>query len=205
MISEVATGNMFIIMWAEQMILEVGPDDIKKVQEQTKEAVEEMIKDMPPDQQEAVRSEMLKESGSSEKSFQANATGKTTEISNFLCEEYRVQEDDEIMSIWVTQDTQGLLEAVDMMANEFDALFEMNEDGGFDEWQLIPGKIPVQVKSFSLDLMMGEPVIFVETIIQIKKEKPAAEVFRIPDEAMGFTRSSYMEMMQNMMEVEEDY
>jgi hypothetical protein len=201
MLSDVATGKMLLIIWAQRMIMEVAAEDVENVQEQTNQDIEEMIKDMPPEAQDAIRAEMQQDFGSSDMPVQTSPTGKTQTINNFVCEEYRVQAGEEMKSIWFTRDTQGLLKALDVLSQKYQDVFKMDEEDDFDAWKLIPGNIPIQVKSVSMDYRMGEPTLSVETVTQILKETPPAGVFEITGEAKDFERVSYEDARQNRMDM----
>ena len=52
-------------------------------------------------------------------------------------------------------------------------------------------------------MMMGEPVLFIQSITKIEKKKPSADKFRVPGKKEGFTKGSMMDMMMQIRSKDE--
>lgn len=200
MVSDASSGKITMIMWSQKKVVEINPEDMKQIEEQANQAMEDVIKDMPPEMQEQVRAEMMNEKGgNTSSSYDVLPTGKKEEINGFPCEEYIIQAEEEYTSLWLANDNYGIYNAVKQISAKIEEIFEMSEDNGVDEWQIVPGKIPVQVRSFTYDMMMGDPIVSIQTITKIEKTNPPADKFRVPGEDEGYTKTTYIEMMQQLM------
>lgn len=194
MVSNAKTGMIYVIMWAQKKVMEMKPEDMAKIEEKAKAAAEMVLENLPDEIREQVRAEMEKEGSMPKVKYKAKPTGKKMELYGFNCEEYRVTKEDEFIAVWASGDRSEIVDEVDRITKKFDKLFNTDEDEDIDEWQLVPGKIPVQVKTY-LSEMMGESSVTILTITGIENKKPSAEKFRVPDEKEGFTKGSIMDMM----------
>ena len=80
---------------------------------------------------------------------------------------------------------------------------EDNYGSGMEgNWNLLR-KIPVQVRTYTSSMMMDEPVLFIQSVTKIEKEKPPTNKFRIPGKKEGFTKGSMMDMMMEIMSKDE--
>lgn len=198
MVSDVSTGVIHLIMWSEKKTIEMKSEDMKKMEKQANEAIEAAIKDMPPEMQEQVRAEMNTDKDRPMISFEPFPTGKSADINGYTCYEYRIEREEEMISAWVTNDEYGLMDEVKRLSSKIDEMFSQNEENDFDEWQMVPGKIPIQVISYIYDMIMGDPLINIQTITKIEKQKPPADIFKVPGEDEGFTQATVMETMDQI-------
>jgi frataxin-like iron-binding protein CyaY len=203
MISGTKTGVMHYIMWSPKKIIEIKPEDMDKIAEKSNAAIEKMLENMSPEMQKQVRAEMEKEKNKSAVKYDAQLTGNKMKLNGFNCEEYRVNKNEDVTLIWASNDKFGIIKEINRVSNKFDELFKSSEDEGVDEWQLVPGKIPVQVRTYTSSMMMGEPVLFIQSITKIEKKKPSADKFRVPGKKEGFTKGSMMDMMMEIMPSDE--
>jgi len=170
MISGSKTGVMYYIMWSQKKVIEIKPEDMEKFSEKSNDAIEKMLENMSPEMKEQVRAEMEKEKNKSPSKYDAQLTGKKMKLYGFNCEEYRVNKNEDVVIIWASNDKSGIIKEINCVSNKFDELFKSCEDEGVDEWQLVPGKIPVQVRTNTSSMRMGEPVLFIQSITKIEKK-----------------------------------
>lgn len=199
MVSDAETGVMSTIMWEQQKVLEMSSGDMAAMEDKSKAMADKMLEKLPLDMREQVIAEMEKEKNKSQITYNARPTGKKKKLYGFDCEEYRVNNDEEVITIWASADKLGITKEVKRFSERFDKLFNTGDDEGFNEWELISGKIPIQVRRLSSSMEMGEPVVVIQTITKIDNKKPPAEKFRVPSEDEGFTKSSMMDMMMQLM------
>ena len=197
------TGIMYAIMWSQKKVIEIKPEDMDKMAEKYKATTEKMLENLSPEMREQVRAEMEKEKKQSPVKYDAQPTGKKMKLYGFNCEEYRVNKDEDVITIWASSDEYGILKEVDRVSKKFDELFKSSDDESVDEWQLVPGKIPVQVRTYTSSMMMGEPILVIRAITKIERKKPPTDTFRVPGENEGFTKGSMMDMMMQMMPEDE--
>jgi len=199
MVSNAGTGVMSTIMWEQQKVLEMSSGDMATMEEKSKAMADKMLENLPPDMREEVIAGMEKEKNKSQITYNAQPTGKKKELYGFDCEEYRVNNDEEAITVWASADELGITKEVKRFSERFDKLFNTGDDEGFNEWELISGKIPIQVITLSSSMIMSEPVMVIQIITKIDKKKPSANKFKIPGEDEGFTKGSMMDMMMQMM------
>jgi hypothetical protein len=90
--------------------------------------------------------------------------------------------------------------AAENISEKFSKIFNMGEDEETDEWSLVKGKIPVEVREMSQDMEMGEPNFNITSILKIESKTPPADKFYVPGEEDGFTYGSFSYMMEQMMQ-----
>jgi hypothetical protein len=100
------------------------------------------------------------------------------------------------MMIWATDDGKGLSKHVASATQKMKSLFPSSGDEEKDEWELLPGKIPIVVKTYNSS--MNGSNIEIQEITKISKENPPAGKFTPPGKAQGFTTRSMKEMMMQM-------
>lgn len=198
MISDTKTGRLYSIVWDEKKVFEMKPEDMQQMRAKTMAATQDMLSKLPPEMRAQVEAQMANSKNDSAMKADVRPTGKKMKINGFNCEEYRVEQNEEVFSIWATADTSGIVKEVDRVSRKIRDLFQSDDDEEIDEWQLVPGKIPVKVRKFSTSGMTGEPVLVIQTITKIESKKPSADKFKIPGEKEGFTKGSMMEMMMQM-------
>lgn len=198
MVSNAKTGMMYLILWTQKKVIEMKPEDLAKIEESAKASTEKVLENLPAEMREQVRAEMEKEKNKPQVKYEAKPTGQKMKLYGFNCEEYGIVKDGEFITIWASGDRPEIVNEIDRISGKFDEMFKTGEDEDIDEWQLVPGKIPVQVKTYRSD-MMGEPSITIQAITGIENRKPSADKFRVPGQDEGFTKGSMMEMMKQMM------
>ncbi|NQT25599.1 DUF4412 domain-containing protein [candidate division KSB1 bacterium] len=193
MVSDAKTGVLVIIMWSQSKIIEVNPGDIEKMVAKSQAAVDKMMENLSPEMREQIKSKMALEKNTSPAEYDVQSTGKKMNLYGFNCEEYRINKDEEVIAIWATGDESGLVKAVDRVSKKMKELVPSDDDEDVDEWKAVPGKIPVQVRTYTSS-MMGDPVLDIQTITKIENKKPSADKFKIPGANEGFTKGSMMDM-----------
>lgn len=199
MVFNAGTGVMSTIMWEQQKVIEMSSEDMVDMEEKSKVMTEKMLEKLPSEYREQVLAEMENEKNKPQVSYIVHKTGKNKKLYGFDCEEYRVDTDEKMIMIWASVDKLGITEELKRFSEIFDDLFNAEDDEGFNEWDIISGKIPIQVRTLSSSMMMGEPLMVIQTITKIDKKKPPAEKFKVPGYEEGFTKSSMMDMMMQMM------
>ena len=147
MVSDAKTGMIYLIMWTQKKVIEMKPEDMAKIEESAKAAAEKVLENLPPEMREQVRAEMEKEKNKPPVKYEAKPTGQKMKLYGFNCEEYGIVKDGEFITIWASGDRPEIVDEVNRISGKFDEMFKTGEDEDVDEWQLVPGKIPVQVKT----------------------------------------------------------
>jgi len=198
MLSDMKTGVMYVIMWTQKKVVEMKQEDMDEMAEESKAMSEKMLENLSPEIRKQVMAEMQKEKNKSPLKYDVLPTGKKKKIYGFNCEEYRVNKGEDVITIWASNDKSGVLKEVSRISKKLDELSRSSDDEEVDEWQLVPGKIPVQVVTYTYSMMMGDPILAIQAITKIEKKKPSADKFRVPGKNEGFTSGSMMDMMQIM-------
>ncbi len=199
MVSDTKSGKMNMILWSQKKVLVMTRDDMKKMEEKSKQMTESMLQNIPPEMQEQVRAEMAKQKNAPAKKHKAQPTGKKMKKYGFDCEQYLVVSENKTMSIWAANDNFALGKSIESISAQFKKMFNSENADDVDEWALLSGKIPVVVASVRSDMSSGGSIVEIQAITQIEKKKPSADKFKIPGTSDGFTTGSYMEMMMQMM------
>lgn len=122
-------------------------------------------------------------------------------INGFNCELYTIKkEEGNITGIWAALDDMKITGNVEKISEKFSKIFNMGEDEETDEWSLVRGKIPVEVREMSLEMSMSEPSFNITSIQKIERKTPPADKFYVPGEKEGFTHGSFSDMMKQMMQ-----
>ena len=103
--------------------------------------------------------------------------------------------------MWAVADKE-IADKVVQATNKLDEVFQSEDDSDIDEWQLVQGNIPVEVRTPSAS-MMDDYSVNIKSIKSIRKEKPSHDKFIVPGKTDGFEITSMMEMMQQMMPQDE--
>jgi hypothetical protein len=188
MVSDTKTGVLYYVIWSQKKVFEMKPGDMEKMREKALEG-------LPPDMRAQARAEMEREKEKRPNQYDARPTGKKMKLYGFDCEQYLVNTDEEMLSIWATKDRSGIVGEVNRASARFDELFQTEGDDDVDEWELVPGQIPVEVRTYAGAMMMDEPTLTIQAITSIQKKKPSADKFNVPGEKEGFTKGSMMEIM----------
>ena len=196
-VSDAKAGKFYYILWPQKKVMVMSADDMKAMQQKSQSAAEEMMKNLSPEMRKQVEQGMQGESAKSAKPV-VKATGKKMQKYGFTCEEYLVTGENDVQVIWATGDISGLAAKVEDFSTKMQEIFPSEEEEESDEWELVPGKIPVEVRTYEND-MMGNPVIKIQAITGIEKKQPPADVFKVPGKAEGFSQGSMNDMMKEMM------
>ncbi len=202
LISNAKDGVMYMVMWAQKKVMIMTAEDLKKMEEQANAAVEEMLKEMSPEMQAQVKATMEQEKQQKSRAkLTANPTGKKMTINGFNCELHTLKnEEGEITGVWAAPDDMKITGDVERISGKFSKMFNMGEDEETDEWSMVRGKIPVEVRKMGMDMSMSEPSFDITSILKIQRKTPPVEKFHVPGEKEGFTHGSYSDMMKQMMQ-----
>jgi hypothetical protein len=193
-------GIIYYILWSQKKIYEMSNDDVADIQKDTDAAMQKMMAQLPPEMQEQAKMAMKNEQGRKQATKQIKATGREMIKYGQKCTEYLLEDDQEVMVIWASDDNMGLAKKAKSMSDKLDDIFPSMGEDEQDEWDLVAGKIPVVVRTFRLDAMEGAKME-IQAITRITKTKPPVEKFILPSEAVGFERSTFKEMMQQMQQM----
>jgi hypothetical protein len=201
-ISNAKDGVMYMVRWAQKRVVVMTAEDLKKIEEQANAAVEESIKLMSPEMQAQVRAVMEQEKQQkSGAKLAANQTGEKMSINGFNCELYTIKkEEGNITGVWAAPDDLKITGDVERISEKFSKIFNLGDDEETNEWSLVRGKIPVEVREMSLDRSMSEPSFSITSIQKIERKTPPADKFYVPGEKEGFTHGSFSDMMKQMMQ-----
>ena len=198
MISNSSTGKIYSVLWSQKKVIEFSQEEMNKMQEKSQAFADEMLKNLTPEMRKQIEEEMQKESKKVPVKYTAESTGKKSKKYGFDCEQYIVNKDEEIISIWATSDNLGISKEVRRLTEKFNEIFKSDDGEDIDEWELVAGKIPVEIRTFSSS-MMHEPILVIQAITKIENKKPSPGIFKVPDEKDGFSKGSMMDMMNQMM------
>lgn len=198
MVLDMKSKMMYLIMWTPKKIMEIKTEDMAKMKESAEAAAETVLENLPPEMREQAKADMEKVKNKPKAKYEAKPTGKKSKLYGFNCEEYRINNNEEFIAVWASGEQSELVKAVDRISGKFNDLFKTDENEDVDEWQLIPGKIPVQVKTYHSAMTAEEPNITIQAITRIENRKPPIDKFRVPGQAEGFTKGNMMEMMMQM-------
>lgn len=196
-ISDYKKNMFYYVMWPQKKIIEMSSDDMKQMQEKSEAAAEEMLQKLSPELREQVQTGMQSKSAPKTEPV-VIPTGKRMKKYGFDCEQYMIEEENKVMVIWASDDVSGLAKKVENISEKMNAVFQTDGDTEKDEWELVPGKLPIEVRSYEMDMMSG-PEIEIQAITKIAKSTPPAEKFSLPAESEGFTRGSMKDMMMQIM------
>lgn len=205
MVSNSKEGTFYMINWAQRQVVVMSSKDIDAMKAESEKAREQAMQNLSPEERQQVEAAEQAEQAehANREGPTAEATGKTMKKHGFDCRQYLIQQEDETMAVWASSEYRDLAEIISRITKEWDEAFAMEDEGEdeeADEWELLPGQVPVEVRAYQGG-MMGTPSMSVTAITGIEKRTPPAEVFRVPDESDGFTRQSMMELMQQMMQM----
>ena len=201
-ISNSEEGIMYMVRWAQKTVVSMTPEDLKQMEEQTNKAMEESLKMMSPEMQAQVREAMKQEQqNKSAANAVAIKTGKKMTVNGFNCELYLIEnEDDGTTGIWAAADNMKITGDVEKISEKVSKIFISADDEDTDEWSLVRGMIPVEVREMNIGgEYTSEPVFNISSIQKIEKKTPPADKFYVPGEKDGFTRMSFSDMMGKMM------
>jgi hypothetical protein len=201
-ISNAKDGVMYMVMWTQKRVVVMTPEDLKKVEEQANAAVEESIKSMSPEMQAQVRAAMEQEKQQkSGAKLVANPIGKKMTINGFKCELYTIKDEEgSITGVWAAEDDMKITAEAERITGKISKMFNMGEDEQTDDWLLVKGKIPVEIRKMDRDMSTGEPNINITSILKIERKTPPSDKFYVPGKGDGFTQGSFSDMMNQMMQ-----
>ena len=193
---------MYMVQWAQKRVVVVTAEDLKKMEEQANAAVEESIKMMSPEMQAQVRAAMEQEKQQkSGAKLAANPTGKKMSINGFDCELYITKkEEGNITGVWAAEDDMKITAEAERITGKISKMFNMGEDEQTDEWSLVKGKIPVEIRKMDQDMSTGEPTFSITSVLKIERKTPPSDKFYVPGKEDGFTHGSFSDMMKQMMQ-----
>jgi len=194
-ISHYEKSMFYYVIWPQKKVFEVSSEEIQGVQKKAVAASDEMLKHLPPEQREQIKNAMKSMKGETAVEPKVTKTGKKMKKYNYDCEQYIIEDGDNVTAVWASDDILGLSQKAKSVSEKFTAIFPSKDYEDKDEWDLVPGKIPIEVRTFRWG-MMGQPEMEIQAITKITKTKPPAIKFIPPGKKEGFTKGSFMEMMQ---------
>lgn len=199
-VSDAKSGRMYTINWNQKTVIEIDASELGEIEERSKAFANEMLDNLPEEYRKQVMVEMENEMNMDSPAFEINPTGKKATLYGFKCDGYVGIQEEESIYIWAAKDNIGIVKDIEKISKKFEQLFNSDdEDRGVDEWGLIPGKIPIQIKRMSYSGMYGDPIIDISSITNIKKQNPPKEKFYVPDEKDGFERGTMMDLMDGIL------
>ena len=198
------TGMVYYVIWSQKKVLEMSKEDMENMKEEANAAVEKMLAQLPPEMREQAKMSMKEKMGQQESTQQITSTGKTMSKYGFKCEQYMITSEHDIMTIWASADQFGLAKKAQSVSEKLSKIFPADDKNNKDEWELVSGKIPIEIRTYLLDPMAGARME-IQAITKINETHPPANKFKPPGEAEGFSRSSFKEMMNQMMQGKREY
>ncbi|MFQ5544258.1 MAG: hypothetical protein ACE5FY_07915 [Nitrospiria bacterium] len=224
MVLDMKTGTSHTIMWAQKMVIEANPKDLEKIQKMAESSAEKtfeaMSKNMPPEMLRLMKEEMEKEKEKAKVRAKnkspvkrlARPTGRKKKLHGFDCEEYRINKSESVTIIWASRDESGITKALNRFSEKLDNLYASFDDEGDDDidgWTLVPGRLPVEVRTFTRTMMMDGPpmmmgmdgpALTVRVLTKIEKKKPSTGIFKVPGKKEGFKTVSVLEQFVSTQE-----
>jgi len=193
------SGMIYYVIWAQKKVYEMSKEDMENFQAEANAAVEKMLAQLPPEMREKAKMAMKEKMGHQESNQQIVLTGKKMTKYGYKCDQYMIEGDHEVITIWASDDNPGLAKKAQSVSQKLSKIFQTDDHKNKDEWELVSGRIPIEVRTYQMDPMVGARME-IQAITKINKTNPPAEKFVAPGEAEGFTRSSFKEMMNQMMQ-----
>ncbi len=193
------TSMVYYVIWSQKKVFEISKNEIENIQEEVNASVQKMLEQLPPEMREQAKMAMKEKMGDQESKQQIVATGKKMNKFGYKCEQYMIESAHEVMTIWASADQLGLAKKAQSVSEKLAKIFRTDEQKNKDEWELVSGKIPIEVRTYQMDPMAGAKME-IQAITKINKTNPPAKKFIPPGEAEGFSRSSFKEMMNQMMQ-----
>jgi len=198
-ISNYNKGMMYYVLWSQKKVYEMSKKDMEEIQAEANAAVQKMMEQLPPEMREQAKLAMNEKKGLQESNQHLTSTGKTMTKHGYKCDQYLIEGEHEVMTIWASDDILGLAKKAQHISEKLAKIFPTDDNKNKDEWELVSGRIPIEVRTYQMDPMVGARME-VQAITKIEKTNPPAKKFIVPGEAEGFTRSSFKEMMNSMMQ-----
>lgn len=194
---------LYYVLWSQKKIFEMSKEDMEEMRLEAEAVVQEILDQLPPDMREQARASMEEEKKRMRAPGQVESTGKSMKKYGYECDQYMIESDDKIIAVWATDDKSGLSKIVRGISDKLSDIFPDEDEEEIDEWKLLPGKIPIEVRLYRLN-QIDMPKIEIQAITGMKATKPPAEIFIPPGASEGFTKSSMKELMHQMMEMMPD-
>ena len=188
-------GMVYLVMWPRKTVMEMSSKDMEEMQKNAEAAGKEMEKKLSPEMQKQMKEEEAEKK--SQPGPEVKYTGKEKNINGFNCKQYLVEQGDNVMMIWAADDNEGVSKNIGNATQKMKSLFPSSGEEEKDEWELLPGKIPIVLKTYNSS--MDGSHIEIQEITKISKENPPAGKFTPPGKAQGFTTRSMKDMMKGMM------
>lgn len=208
-VADAGSGMMHTIMWQQKLVLKMNAADVSQMQKKTEDMMNQMMQNLSPEMQEQLKQYQNQAKTGKPEKPKVVATGKKKKIGEWMCEQYLVEKPGEFEVIWAAEDREGLRKRLEDLAQKIDKMMpDEEEESGvkWDEFDLIPGKLPVETRRFHFSPYSGSADMEIETITGIERRDPPAEIFKVPGKAQGFKVQNMQEMMQEMMKnMPQDY
>lgn len=194
-ITDAKKGMFYLVSWKQKTVMTMSTKDAEDMQKQAQAAKEQAMKKMTPEMRKQIEAaEAQKKSGPK---YTIKATGKEKDINGFNCKQFIIQHGDDVTMVWAADDNKGISKRLKNLSENMKSIFK-SPDNEKDEWDLLPGKMPVEVRTYRSD--MNDSYINVEEVKNIKHEQPPAGIFTPPGKAQGFTTHSMKDMMRQMQQ-----
>jgi len=192
-------GMIYYVLWSQKKVFEMSKEDMEELQEEAEATSQKLLEQLPPEMREQAKASMEEQDQYKESYREIVSTGKNMNKYGYKCDQYIIEGDQEVITVWATDDILGLSEKLQAVSSKLSEIFPSEDMEDEDEWELVPGKITIEVRTYQMDPMEG-PRVETRAITKINETKPPAEKFIPPGDAEGFTRSSMKEMMQGIEE-----
>lgn len=205
MVSNSKEATFYLINWPQKQVLVMSADDIAEMKAESEKAREQAMQNLAPEVRKQIEEAEKADDANRAAAAAPNAepTGKKMQKYGFDCTQYLIKKEDETVSVWASKAHPDLANTVRALSKEWSEAFSMGEeeeDQEADEWELLPGQIPVEVRAYQGGTM-GTPSMNVTVITSIERRQPPADVFRVPGQSDGFTHQSMKDLMQQMMQM----
>ena len=186
-------GMFYMVSWPHKSVMQMSVKDMKEMQKKAIETQKEEMKKLSPKMRKQIEEDDANKK--SQNGYKTKFTGKERKINGFDCKQYMIEHGEDVKMVWAADDNKGLGKHIESITNMMKSVFTSGEEEK-DEWELLPGKIPIEVRSFYSG-MDGSQIV-VGKIKKISEEKPPAGKFMPPGKDQGFTTRSLKEMMMQM-------
>ena len=206
-VSDAKAGKMYYIMWAKKIVIVYTAAEMKAMEQNAKKMAEEAMKNLPPEYREKYLAEMKSGGSAPAVKYKSRPTGKKATKYGMACEQYVITqdngedeaEDQEVRVIWAAKDNPDLVKLMEKTKKDFAKMFPTESgETEIDEWDILPGKIPVEVRTYRPSLA-GNAEISVTAVTKIEKKSPPPDKFHVPSEKEGFKHGTMQDMMSEMM------
>ena len=183
-ISDMVNQRMYLVLWDQKKVMVIGKEDLDQMKQKTNTAAQQALDHLSPEMRKQVEAAM-KNNMRQEDAVSLRSTGKSEIINGFNCTQVIAETESGFQEIWAAEDQFGLSEKVGRFEAQMKQFMPSDEESDKDEWELVPGKVPVKVNTVSVP-NFSNPRIKITTIESIQKKTVPPSKFIPPGEAEGF-------------------